>query len=642
MILPTIIFFISSLVLSITSLNKFLSLQNQPSLLFLIIIIFAIYIPISITFLLPIDILSSNDDAETRHNIFYLDSKYILFLWKLDYWSAFLLMWIILPFLQEYYRSGQFTSINKTKDSIKKNLKFQLIVGTIASVGLIYYFIKFGFNFQIFKSLLIALSHTYSLILSLWLMSHGLINIPRRRWLNNINLDHQLTTLYLNLPKIYDEFNESNYKFKDICFTIQNLQKIPGIEQSIFQNEVKILNSMIPKNLNLKNHIGSINFNNLNQINISILSKLNSNFKNEFTNFKSSKYEFDQSKLEILKLEDILQSKFNKNLIFRFKYKNLTATKNSKLNYYLYLYIIPYYNIFISLILLILSIIIIESEIFHSTKISIINQLLLTSKISATGKLIISIIFLSYMALSALISLTRIKIFNTYHLFPKSSNPVSIVFFTMYSNRLTIPLSFNFLTLLQTGKIHSNFDDFLGKSINLSVLGGFLNNNLPRLIIIPIILTSFNFFDKLKKKLTFGYFDDFNIDENNNDVHDDFDEENQSSNKKDNLIKEAKSIIQREITSNSFRNYRDSSSSSSNSRLNLVNSNRNSIDTNNSSNDGLNGLNFDQDTNFLDKFKNINVLDKFKNVNFNFFDRFKGQTDRLNIQEEEDDDVDVL
>lgn len=542
-------------------------------------------------------------------------------------------MWVVLPFLQEYYRSGQFSTITRVKDSIKSNLKFQLMVGSIGILASIYYFMKFGFDFQTFKSLLIALSHTYSLILSLWLMAHGLVNIPRRRWNNNIDLNHQLEALYLSLPKLYDELNESSYNFRDICSTIQKLKSISGIDQSFVKNEVNLLNSLISNDLVLRNHVTSVEYTSLEQINLSVLSKLHSRLKKETTNYEASKYEFNKAKLEILKFQDILESKATKTLAFRF---NNNFSRNARLNYIIYVYIIPIWNMLTALLLAGLSIIIVESEVLHSTKFSIINILLLSTHISATWKLIFSIIFLSYMALSGLISLTRIKIFKIYHLFPKLSSPVSVVFFTMYSNRLTIPLAYNFLTLLQTGKIRSNFDEFLGKSINLSMLGGFFNNVLPRLIIIPIIFTAFNFFDKLKQRLTFGYFDDFNISDEEQEAGADADME--SNKRKDDIIKEAKLIIQREVgtmdntsTASNLRPYSDSSAS--NSRSNLVN---------NASQDSL-GLNYEQESSVLGRLKNVNVLDSFKNIKFSVFDKFRnnGSYNRLNIPNDEDD-IDVL
>ncbi|KAH3679450.1 hypothetical protein WICMUC_000995 [Wickerhamomyces mucosus] len=449
-------------------------------------------------------------------------------------------MWFFLPLIQEYYRSGEFSKINKLKDSIKENLKFQLIVGSLGLVALIYFFIRYGFNFDTFKNLLIGASHVYSLILSLWLMSHGLVAIPRRRWNNNFNLDYQLENLYFEIPKAYDEYNESAYNFKDICSIIRSLQNIHGIEQSVFHNEVQFLASLIPEDINLRHHVVSAEFTSIQQLSSQTLSRLHQTFKKEKTNYNSSLYGFNKYKLNILDLQDITESKSAG--ILRFRTFN-PLIKNEKVLYYLYVYIIPTFNLLFASFQFILSFIIIESEILHSTKFSIINILLLSERITSTLKLALSIVFLTYMVTSALISLTRIKIFKIYHLFPINSNPVSVIFFIMYSNRLTIPLSFNFLTFLNNNKIQSQFNLFLGESINASIVGGFLNSNVPRLIIIPLLLTTFNVYDKLKKTISWDYLMDFL------DSDDDDESYGRGTDKRESLIKEGKLIIQRELNS---------------------------------------------------------------------------------------------
>lgn len=537
MIASAVIFSLLALVASVAALNRFINVRKQPSFAFSLVEVIAIYIPISIAFLLPTDIFSSNDDGTGSKQFLYMSPKNILLLWKLDYWSAFVLMWAFLPFVQEYYRSGEFTPVAKMKDSIRNNLKFQLIVGSIGAVGLTYFFFRFGFTLQTFKDLLIALSHSYSLVLSLWLMSHGLVTIPRRRWVNNISLDHQLESLYFELPKLYEELNESTYNYKDICSIIKSLSVIPGIDQSVFAVEVMELNKTIPTDdqLDLRNHIRTTQYTSIEQLSHSTLAKLHRNLKSETTNYKSALYEFNKAKREILRCEDIVDSKVSRSL--KFRYGN-NFIKNGKLSFLTHVYIIPALNLLIALLSFALSFVVIESELLHSTKLSIINIFMSTGKINATAKFIISFIVLSYMVLCSLISLTRIKLFKMYHLFPNDSNPVSVVFFTMYSNRLTIPLSYNFLTLLQSSKVHSQFDTFLGKSINLSVLGGFFNTTLPRLIIIPILFASFNVFDRIKKKLSFDYFDAFDSDDEAESAND--------AGKRASKIREGKSIIQRE------------------------------------------------------------------------------------------------
>lgn len=532
MILPTVLFSVLSLLAAVAALNRFITFRVQPSVIFSLGEILAIYIPISIVFLLPVDILSSNDSE--LHNVFYVSPKVILYLWKFDYWSAFVLMWLILPLVQEYYRSGEFTPLTKFKDSIKSNLRFYFIVGGIGLVGLIYYFIRFGFNFQTFKDLLIAFSHTYSLVLSLWLMSYGLVSIPRRLWMNNVNLEHQLEHLYIEIPRLYDDFNESTYNFKDICSIIRSLEDIPGIENSVFKSEVEHLAKAVPLDINTANHVRTTQYTSIQQLSHATLAKLHWTLKSEATNYQSSHFEFDKAKRRCIRLQDTVDSKATRSLQFR---QGSNLVRNGKWNFLIHVYFLPLINLTFAIVLFLVSILIIESEILHSTRLSIINSLLLSDNLSSTVKLIFSSVILAYMVLCALISLTRIKIFKMYHLFPRNSNPVSVVFFTMYANRLTIPLSYNFLTLLQSQRVHSVFNEFLGASINLSVLGGFFNSSLPRLIIIPIMFASFNVFDKIKKLMWFDYFDAFDSD----------DEERGDITRHDALIVEGKTIIQREL-----------------------------------------------------------------------------------------------
>lgn len=439
--------------------------------------------------------------------------------------------------LQEYYRSGEFATTARLKDAFMENVKFLAIVGGIGIIGLIYFFAKYGFTLGTFQNLLIALSHTYSLVLSLWLMAHGLVAIPRRRWNNNFNLNYQLESLYLEIPRSYEEMNESLYNFKDVCAIINSLQNITGIEQSVFHREVAFLNSLIPHDLNLRNHIVSAEFTSIQQLSIHGLSKLHQTFKKEKTNYESALYEFNKHKLEVLDLQDIIESKASRNLHFRTSQPFLI--KNGRLLYLIYVFGVPIFNLLFALFQFALSFIIIESELLHSTRLSIINIILLKDSISATWKLVISMVILTYMALCAMISLTRVKIFKIYHLFPKQSNPVSVVFFTMYANRLTIPLSFNFFNFLQSDRIQSQFNSFLGESINSSILGGFLNNNLPRLMIIPVLLTGFDVFDKIKRKISWEYLTDL--------LDSDDDLETSGSVRRENLIKQGKQIVQREL-----------------------------------------------------------------------------------------------
>jgi LMBR1-like membrane protein len=115
----------------------------------------------------------------------------------------------------------------------------------------------------------------------------------------------------------------------------------------------------------------------------------------------------------------------------------------------------------------------------------------------------------------------RLKILNMYSLTPHHTDPVPILFYASYLCRLTypspskatkltihsIPLTFNFTTLLARPpdpQTLSTFSSFLGSSINLTPLGEAFNAWFPLFILLPVILTLFNLYDKIKKVLGLG------------------------------------------------------------------------------------------------------------------------------------------
>jgi len=139
-----------------------------------------------------------------------------------------------------------------------------------------------------------------------------------------------------------------------------------------------------------------------------------------------------------------------------------------------------------------------------------------------------------------------------YHLVPHNSDPVSACFYTTYIARLTIPLSYNFITLFVSR--NSIFETWFGKSIHLTGLFNSMNNWIPRFVLIPVLLTVFNVYDKLKKKigLTSDLYDSWALfDDDDENGENGGDVENLSNKRKDLIIVEAKRIINREMLKSS-------------------------------------------------------------------------------------------
>lgn len=493
--------------------------------------------------LLPLDYVLHNSHDSLIW--FDLPDNVILYAWKSKYWITFLLTWLILPILQEYYRSGQFRSYSRLRDALKKNLRFQLIIIGVSIMGGIYLLLEAGLSLSHLKMMIIALSHIYSLILVLWLMAHGLINIPRNKWVFG-NLVSNLNYYYLKVPKVIDELEDCKISFKEDILQVLVLTKnfTNDLNDSfVYRDWILSLNNKIPEDLKdfmeiqYVNDAANVNITR-DQLNDEFMTNLTANFNSNLNKLVAYESEFNTLFGHIITLEDLLNPS-NSSINPNFRLDNFNSFISPKYRYLFLYYINPILNRVYSIMLFSLSFIIIQSEFFHSTKLSLINVIIYKIHSNLFQFILCCLIF-SYMLICGLNSLTKLKIFNKYYLVPHKSDPVSTSFYSTYIARLTIPLSYNFITLFISRA--SIFEDWFGKSIHLTGLFNLMNNWIPRLVLIPIILTLFNVYDRLKRKLGISgdLYDSLGFDQDN-------DSQVENHKRKDLIIAEAKRIVNREM-----------------------------------------------------------------------------------------------
>lgn len=109
------------------------------------------------------------------------------------------------------------------------------------------------------------------------------------------------------------------------------------------------------------------------------------------------------------------------------------------------------------------------------------------------------------MCAAALTSLTEVKVWRGRALVRRNTHGESAMWYAMQVTKLTVPLSFNFLTFLSEGVIEeTTFNDFLGKYITLTPLGEWFDWLFPTFILIPVFATLFNLYSKVKNCTGYG------------------------------------------------------------------------------------------------------------------------------------------
>lgn len=450
--------------------------------------------------LVPIDLMSTN---QAGHPLFYLQERARYVIWRIMYWLAFALTWAVLPVLQSYVESGYHEPSKKFFDSLRKNARYQLTILGAGVLGLIYVILSYGLSPLSLKSLVIALSHSYALVIAVWLLGHGLVNVPRNLW-NEADPRDLLNHRYKHAPKSADAFAEAQSSYADVVAEVKALapykngqfvewidELLDEVENSAHQNtrtgvsRVTVDRSMITEDY--------------------LVTLSNRVYK---TKNRAIRAEADWQKLikDCSVAEDVINSRSEGSLVFRFSRTRLPP----KMAFWYYSVVHTNLVRLWAIVCCILAISVVWSEITHGTVVSLVN--LVISNVRGFTQQMLSTTILGFMCMCAFASLTRIRVFNVYALVHRSTDISSMVFYAMYACRLTVPLSYNYLTLITDRD--SVFEEFLGKSINLTPLGKYFNDWLPRLILVPIVFTLFHFYDKIKNFLGYGLaFDDEEQDE---------------------------------------------------------------------------------------------------------------------------------
>ncbi|EPS72902.1 hypothetical protein M569_01845, partial [Genlisea aurea] len=163
---------------------------------------------ISIIILVPADIWMT---------IIGHDNGGIAFFWIWSYWSTFLLTWFAVPLMQGYEDSGDFTMVERLKTSIRVNLVFYLIIGSIGLFGLIL-IITLHKNWIGGIGILgwaMACSNTFGLVTGAFLLGFGLIEIPKTVWKTadwttcHKFLSHKIAKLAIKLDDAHQELSNA-------------------------------------------------------------------------------------------------------------------------------------------------------------------------------------------------------------------------------------------------------------------------------------------------------------------------------------------------------------------------------------------------------------------------------------------------
>ena len=503
-------------------LRHYLPLRSTPA--FLTVPIFlALALPASVVLLVPVDLASSAGAEDEAAKGIWLPQRAVLVLWRITYWLTFVLTWVVLPLLGEYLDAGHRDPKDRMIYSLRMNGRYQLIVLGCGVAGLVYMSIQNGFNFLAIKALVMALAYVWGLVLAIYLMGHGLVALPRRMFRNADNAG-RLRRIQSSAPKVHDRMGDAMTKLDELEAQVLQLKQRKTGTARDFQEWIDELSDMtsLPESRVSTNPIVREATSKVPAIiterYLADLTRRLSRARHERARFLEA---WDYLVRDAADVQAILDSKASKKLDFGRPSPNASfvgrqAFITPYMRYHLYTHVLPAMRIFHGVLFSLASVSIVWSEIikFPAPKLSAVSLTVVHRpsdeeyQIGFGGQLIAAA-WILYMCVCALGSVNDVPVWGNRALVKRNTYGESACWYAGQIAKLTVPLSYNFLTFLPVYiQKQTTFYNFLGRLINLTPLGTGFDYFFPILILVPVCATLFNLYGRIKNVLGFGVFED--------------------------------------------------------------------------------------------------------------------------------------
>lgn len=408
--------------------------------------------------------------------------------------------------------------------SLRANAKYQAMMLAAAVTAMIYVFITYGANPMSLKAVVMAVSYAWGLIFAIFLMGHGLVAIPRRLFRNS-NLSGKLRRIQANAAKVHEKMEDAIRNLEDLEAQVAELAKRKTGSATKFSEWIEELvdDSHLPESRprTLSRRMSEPAPAAPHVVTEGYLADLS----RKLTRARHSRAryldEWDHILYYAAKTQAVLDSAASKkveigqpsphsSMLDRF-------TPLTPYTRYLYLYyFVPYFNIFLGVFFSMASICIVWSEVIKSinSNFSIISLTVVHHPNSQRGEIgfagqVIAAFWVLYMCTAALTSLTEVKVWRGRALVRRNTHGESAMWYALQVAKLSVPLSFNFLTFLSKDVYTETvFYHFLGKLINLTSLGEWFDYLFPTFIIVPVCATLFGLYGKVKTCFGYGGFID--------------------------------------------------------------------------------------------------------------------------------------
>ncbi|KAF8945782.1 hypothetical protein BGZ47_001982 [Haplosporangium gracile] len=506
------------------------------------------FFPFSIVVLVPLDLASTlfrgcKAEEECNEPLMYVSSEFLIGAWRTIYWCSFALTWVLIPLLQAYTQSGEFTVMKRFRSAVRYNIIYQLIIGSIALIGLV--FLWYAQGPSNLRAYIMALSNSWGLVLVVIFMGYGMVDVPRRLWHKGDNarelrrISFKASVIKDKRQDTEDEVHNVAKELSVVCHKVQHSDPLrPYVDKMVegfpavrgVQFESNRTSSPIPPSQSQRGEQHGVNaglpLGSSRTGTGTTLGARKHSMDGLVPNVISEKYLADLHARIKLALrmsdrwnaiwrdlqkagflaQDIQENMDNPEKKFRSTLRPLTSKPRNwqlSLEWVWHLKLRPILLRSLAAVCAALSLLIVWSEMTYQNVnpvLSVIGLLVQVARDRMSYGAIEAVSFFTmlYMCTCAYTTLMKMRLLSNYVLVPNHhTDEPTLLFIGSYLCRLTFPLVYNYLTISAAGKEDSTvFSGYMGKIDMVPFLGEF-NYYMPYVILVPTLITLFNVFAKM-------------------------------------------------------------------------------------------------------------------------------------------------
>ncbi|KAF3491602.1 LMBR1 domain-containing protein [Arthroderma uncinatum] len=365
-----------------------------------------------------------------------------------------------------------------------------------------------------------ALAYAWGLVLAIYLLGHGLVALPRKMW-RGAWTGERLRRLQRRAVRVHDTLVEAGGKVEELRCLVGLLRRKRGLSLEM-QEWVDELVEAAGQDRTATAAVQTLQSGGRATVPHVITERYMAGLTRDLyrARHKYVRYTDTWSRLvrEAHDCQKILDSATSRHLVFDSPSSSPSrALLTPHLRYILYTRIIPAVRIFLAAVFACLSVSILWSELVR-TFFPFLSIIALTTP-SATSigfpSQLLTSLWLLYLCTAAGTGISDAQVWGNRTLVTRNTYHESACWYAGQIARLTVPLAYNFLTLLPRDlQRRTTFFDFLGKGINLTLIGEGFDLFFPLVILLPVAATAFNLYGKVKGLVGLG---DMEIDDEGDD-----------------------------------------------------------------------------------------------------------------------------